>query len=94
MTTSHHVLMEISSACEWLGCVLGLLGAFLLATHTRISRFGWVAFFGANVAMIVFALGINAHGLLLQQIGFALTSCLGLYRTGLWPFQLKARGRR
>ena len=94
MTTAHHLLMLISWPCEWLGCVLGLLGAFLLATNTRISRLGWVAFLGANIAMIAFALGINARGLLLQQIGFSLTSCLGLYRTGLWPIQLKVRRRR
>jgi uncharacterized membrane protein YhhN len=67
-------------ALEWAGCALGLLGAFLLATNTRWSKFGWVAFFLANVAMIGLALGIERNGLLLQQLGFLATSCLGIYR--------------
>ena len=55
---------------EWAGSLSGLLGAFLLATHTRVSRYGWLAFLAANVAMIGFALGIGRYGLLVQQIGF------------------------
>jgi nicotinamide riboside transporter PnuC len=70
---------------EWAGSILGLLGAFLLATNSRFSRWGWMAFLGANLAMISFALQIQAHGLLLQQLGFTATSCLGWYRAGLWP---------
>lgn len=67
---------------EWSGALLGLLGAFLLATHTRFSRYGWIAFFAANLAMIGFSLGIHRYGLLLQQTGFVATSILGLYRAG------------
>jgi hypothetical protein len=74
---------------EWAGAILGLMGAFLLATNSTISKFGWLAFLAANVAMIIFALRINAHGLLLQQFGFVATSCLGLYRvrTGFWQLR-------
>ena len=70
------------SVFEWTGSLLGLLGALLLATHSRLSRFGWIAFIAANVATIVFAIGISRYGLLLQQIGFTATSLLGLYRAG------------
>lgn len=70
---------------EWSGCALGLAGAWLLATNTRVSRYGWLAFLLANFAMIAFAVGIGAYGLLLQQVGFLGSSLLGLYRTGLWP---------
>ena len=70
---------------EWSGCILGLLGAFLLATNTEVSRYGWLAFLAANLAMIGFARGMQAHGLLLQQIGFMGSSCLGLYRTFISP---------
>lgn len=77
---------------EWAGCLAGLLGAFLLATHTRVSRFGWLAFLAANLAMIGFALGIERYGLLLQQLGFMGTSLLGIYRAGFpLPF-LRSRG--
>ncbi len=71
------------AAFEWTGAFLGLLGAFLLATHSRVSRYGWLAYLGANVAMTVFAAAIGAHGLLIQQLGFTVTTLLGLYRSGL-----------
>jgi hypothetical protein len=66
---------------EWAGCCLGLLGAFLLATNTSLSKYGWLAFLAANIAMIGLALGIGRNGLLVQQLGFLATSCLGIYRT-------------
>jgi len=69
---------------EWAGCGLGLLGATLLATNTSVSRYGWIAFLIANVAVIGFARGIRAHGLLVQQLGFMATSVLGLVRA-FWP---------
>jgi hypothetical protein len=68
---------------EWTGALLGLLGAFLLATHSRVSRYGWLAYLGANVAMSAFAAAIGAYGLLIQQLGFTITTLLGLYRSGL-----------
>lgn len=67
---------------EWCGSLTSLLGAFLLATHTPISRYGWLAFLAANIAMIGFAIGIDRHGLLLQQVGFTGTTLLGIYRAG------------
>ncbi len=47
---------------EWTGCVLGLVGAFLLATNTGISRWGRVSFLLANFAVIAFARHIRATG--------------------------------
>ncbi len=71
------------AAFEWTGALLGLLGAFLLATHSRVSRYGWFAFLGANVAMVFVAISIAAYGLLVQQVGFTATTLLGLHRAGL-----------
>lgn len=65
---------------EWSGSVLGLLGAFLLASNTAISAYGWFAFLAANLALIGFAVAIQAHGLLLQQLGFLASSALGIAR--------------
>ena len=67
-------------ALEWSGCILGLGGAAVLATNTSASRYGWIAFLMANFAVIGFARMIRAHGLLVQQCGFMLTSLLGIYR--------------
>ena len=66
---------------EWSGCCLGLVGALLLATNTRVSRYGWLAFLGSNIALILLSLAIERNGLLLQQMGFTATSLLGLYRS-------------
>lgn len=67
---------------EWAGALSGLAEAFLLATHTRFSRYGWLAFLAANLALIGFAIGIGRYGLLVQQVGFTATTLLGLYRAG------------
>ena len=71
---------SMSAAMEWTGCFLGLTGALLLATNTRISRWGWVAFLASNVAWIGYSLSVGAHGLLLQQAGFTITSLIGVSR--------------
>jgi len=77
-------LTLLTPLMEWTGSVAGLLGAFLLASHSRVSKYGWIAFLIANMAMICFAWMIQAHGLLFQQLGFTLTSCLGIYRARPW----------
>lgn len=74
--------MTMIDCFEWVGCITSLVGALLLAIHTSISRWGWVVFFAANLAMLAFAFGIERHGLFLQQIGFTGTSLLGIYRAG------------
>ena len=50
--------MGLIDQLEWIGSLSGLVGAFLLATHTRVSRYGWLAFLAANLAMIGFAVGM------------------------------------
>ena len=76
--------VNVTTTLEWTGCVLELLGAALLAFNLRYSRYGWLAFLGANVAMISFTLLIDKHGLLVSQIGFACTSVLGMWRSGFF----------
>lgn len=76
-----------SSRCvttlEWTGCFTGLLGAALVSTHTTWSAFGWIGFLLANIALISFALCIRRYGLLVQQLGFMVTSMVGIQRSGL-----------
>lgn len=81
----------IIDALEWTGSLLGLLGSFLLATHTQVSRYGWVAFLIANIAMVLFAYAIGRYGLLVQQVGFMGTSALGLYRAGFFVSAIRGR---
>lgn len=68
---------------EWSGSVISLIGAFLLAININCSRYGWLAFLVANFVMIGWGLTIHAHGLVMQQLGFTITSLIGLHRTGL-----------
>ena len=65
---------------EWAGSFAGLLGSALLATHTRVSRYGWLAYLIANIAMGLFAFSGRHYGLLVQQVGFTVTSVFGIYR--------------
>lgn len=70
---------------EWSGALIGLVGATLLATHGRVAKYGWVCFLLANVVFICWAFRIDAFGLLAQQVGFTLTSLLGIFRSGVLP---------
>ncbi|MHB0992011.1 MAG: hypothetical protein ACYC0M_12135 [Burkholderiales bacterium] len=76
--------MGIINILEWSGSISGLLGAFLLATHTSVSKYGWLVFLFADGAMAGFAAELHYNGLLVQQIGFAGISLLGIYRSGLF----------
>ena len=65
---------------DWCGSALGLLGAYTLASRLAISRYGWLAFFAANVIYIAMASRLGVPGLLAQQIGFLGSSAFGIYR--------------
>lgn len=66
---------------DWIGSILGLMGAFTLALNSRWSYLGWWLFLGSNVAWITFSLTTNTYSLLAMQIGFTVTSILGIYRS-------------
>lgn len=66
--------------CEWLGGLSGLLGSLLLATHSAWSGYGFVAFAASNAFLLAFAVRVRAWGLFTMQIGFCVTTALGLAR--------------
>jgi hypothetical protein len=72
--------MDGKTMLEWGGSLTGLLGAGLLALNASISGFGFVAFLISNLAWIGFALSIRAYGLLMMQLGFTVTSVVGIAR--------------
>lgn len=65
---------------EWAGSASGLLGAFLLATNTAISGYGFVAFLFSNLCWIAVGRGRAMHGLTTMQLGFMATTLLGIWR--------------
>ena len=68
---------------EWMGSILGLVGAGLLATNSPVSGYGFVAFILSNFCGIYYGYRTRAHGLLTMQAGFTLTSLVGIAR---WLF--------
>lgn len=70
---------------EILGSVLGCIGALLLATNSRWSGWGFVAFLASNVAWILFSEQAGHHWFLVQQAVFTFTSLLGVWRWLIQP---------
>ena len=71
---------ETDSKLGWVGSILGLIGAALLALNFEYSGYGWFAFLASNVAWIAYGLRTKTRSLLTMQLGFTLTSIIGLYR--------------
>ncbi|WP_341744713.1 nicotinamide mononucleotide transporter [Azonexus hydrophilus] len=67
-------------AIEWVGSITGLVGAGLLATNSPLSGYGFVAFLASNLCWFIFGYKTRAYGLLVMQVGFTLTSILGIWR--------------
>lgn len=76
---------------EWSGAIFGVLGALLLAFNLSFSRYGWLVFLIANIAMLGFTYLINRNALFVRELVFCGISLLGMYRSGLWPACLTFR---
>ncbi|TFL14069.1 hypothetical protein CSC67_07840 [Pusillimonas caeni] len=77
--------MTAATLFEWSGALLGLCGAALLVAHHRYSGWGFLAFLTSNLCWIAYALFTQTFGLLVMQLGFMLTSVVGLFRWVLLP---------
>lgn len=70
---------------EMLSAGLGLLGAILLATKSRYAGLAFVAWFVSNIGWLIFG-ARNAHWFFFaQQIGFTITSMLGIWNWLVHP---------
>ena len=70
----------MTDAIQWAGCALGVLGSFLLATNSRFSGYGFIAFLCSNAMWITYGVMAAAPALIVMQAAFTLTSLLGVYR--------------
>ncbi len=70
---------------QWLGCITGVIGSFLLALNTRHSGWGFVFFLVSNAFWVEYGLLTGAPGLTTNQVFFTATSSLGIYRWLLVP---------
>ncbi len=65
---------------EWLGSATGLFGSALLSANIAVSGYGFLAFLVSNVFWSAFALRARLWGMLLMQVGFTVTSVIGVCR--------------
>jgi hypothetical protein len=63
---------------EWIACFAGLLGSALLAMNNRYSKWGFVAFLASNVLWFSYGWDKQVWGLVTMQIGFTVTSVVGI----------------
>lgn len=71
----------IENVVGWIAAWFALLGSGLLAMNSvRWSRWGFVAFLASNSLWITWAFYTGATHVLMQNIGFTLTSSYGVYR--------------
>lgn len=73
----------MNEVLEWTGTACGIAGATLIASNVRLSPWGWWLFLMSSLSMAVYAVLIGAYGLMLLNICFVATNCLGLVRVWL-----------
>jgi hypothetical protein len=70
---------------EFISAALGLLGAVLLATRSRWAGWAFVAWLISNIGWIVFGAGNQHWYFIAQQVGFTVTSVLGVWTWLIHP---------
>lgn len=73
------ILVELfATAC-------GLLGSLVLALKGDRANWGWVLFAMSNVGWLVFSFDHSHWFMFIQQIGFSITSAIGIWRWLIEP---------
>ena len=75
--------MLIIDILEWTGSITGLVGSVMVASHTRVSKYGWMLFLVSSLSLSAFAIVLGKYGLMVQQLGFAAINVFGLVRAWL-----------
>jgi hypothetical protein len=71
--------MSAALFIECIAAIFGIVGTLLLATKGRFAGWGFVAFLGSNAGWLVFSYS-HAHWFMFaQQVGFTLSSLLGIW---------------
>ncbi len=81
--------MNYLPAAEIFASMCGLSGSLLLALKGRFASWGWVMFLLSNVGWLVFGFGHSHWFFFMQQLGFTLTSLIGLWVWLIKPFKLR-----
>jgi nicotinamide riboside transporter PnuC len=67
----------LTEICSWLGTVLGLTGAYLVAKKKPVH--GQIVWIPANVFWITYAILISNWNLVLLQVVYTILCFLGIY---------------
>jgi hypothetical protein len=79
-------------AIEWGGCLTGILGAWMLASKTKYSGWGFVVYLLSNTLWMAFGLITGSPGMVVMQIAFTGASAIGIWRWLVAPGILARRG--
>ena len=67
------------NAVELLAAACGLMGTLLLATKGKWAGWGFVAFLASNAGWLAFAYAHGHWAMLVQQLGFTVSSLVGIW---------------
>ncbi|MCF6783731.1 hypothetical protein [Stutzerimonas stutzeri] len=75
---------------EWAGAAFGISGAALLSSNVRLSPYGWLLFMCSSLLLCLYAVLVQAWGLLLLNGCFVATNLNGIFRCWL-PYYRASR---
>lgn len=85
LTMALQHLQEPYALVELFSMSCALLGSLLLALKGKHAGWGWLLFAISNLGWIVFANGHRHWFFLVQQIGFSITSAIGIWQYLIAP---------
>ncbi|MBB4861271.1 nicotinamide riboside transporter PnuC [Pseudomonas nitritireducens] len=80
-----HTLYQ--TVTQWVGTVFGVVGALMVASNTRWSKWGWPFFIVSAWGLFLFAGSMDAFGMMILEVTFFLTNLLGLWRWLIQPYR-------
>lgn len=76
---THQLFIELfATAC-------GLLGSLVLSLKGNRAAWGWLLFAMSNAGWLVFSFGHSHWFMFIQQIGFSITSAIGIWKWLIEP---------
>lgn len=69
-----------SKVYEYLGSVLGILGAVLVAINIEESKYGFILFLLSSIVLMIFSKMQRLSGLFIMQFVFMGINAIGIYR--------------
>lgn len=70
---------------DWIGLFCGVIGAYLVASNTPLSKFGWLFFLVSSLALTAYTLYRREFRMSVLQIVFVGSNVLGIYRYLISP---------